>query len=214
MDLWSSLKPVVASTMTLQHRLCSGLPANIPKIHPWPDLQRRITVRVDPYAHTHTQHIKVKVTKHFVYIQYGCGMQSEASWSLSNDIIKSFGLRSTPKTPESSTPDPWPTLAYHCNKGRPMCSYTAYQGSKTLYIHIQYGSVIQSEACCGLNNDILTSHLHLLRSTRKTPTSTPEKSVKVTNKNRGKLNTFGNPNGALLVIFFFIIWIHLIEVYT
>ena len=62
------------------------------------DLQRRITVRVAPYAYK--QHIKVP--KHFVYIQYGCGIQSEACCSLNNYITTLHGLRSTPKTPKST----------------------------------------------------------------------------------------------------------------
>ena len=46
MDVGSSLKPVVASTLTLQHHtLLYGLP---------PIKHRRITVRVDPYAHIHS----------------------------------------------------------------------------------------------------------------------------------------------------------------
>ncbi len=46
------------------------------------DLQRRNSVRVHPFAHP--QHIKV--LKHFLYIQYGCGMQSTGVWSLNHDI--------------------------------------------------------------------------------------------------------------------------------
>ncbi len=57
------------------------------------DLQRRITVT--PYA-SYKQH--TKVPKHFVYIQYGCGIQSEDCCSLSFDIMTSHwltGLQST-----------------------------------------------------------------------------------------------------------------------
>ena len=62
-----------------------------------PDMQRCITVRVAPYAHT--QHIKVP--KGFVYIQYGCGIQSEARCSLNNDITTSDRLRATPQNPKA-----------------------------------------------------------------------------------------------------------------
>ena len=72
MDVGSSLKPVVASTITLQHHTGSGLPPKTPKSTP--DLQRCINVRVAPYVHT--QHIKVP--KHFVYTPYRCRIQSEA----------------------------------------------------------------------------------------------------------------------------------------
>ncbi len=99
MDVRCSLKPFVASTMTLQPYTGSDPPPKTPRSTP--DLHRRITVvRVAPYAHI--QHIKV--TKHFVYIQYGCGMQTEACCCLNNDITTSHGLRSTPNTP-TSTPN-------------------------------------------------------------------------------------------------------------
>ncbi len=47
-----------------------------------PDLHRRNSVRVHPYAHS--QHIKV--LKHCVCIQYGCGMHSMRVCSLNHDI--------------------------------------------------------------------------------------------------------------------------------
>ncbi len=49
-----------------------------------PELYRRNSVRVYPYAHP--QHIKV--LKHFVYIQY---VQSMGVWSLNHDIATSSG---------------------------------------------------------------------------------------------------------------------------
>jgi hypothetical protein len=52
-----------------------------------PGLQRRNSVRVHPYAYS--QHIKV--LKHFVYILYGCGMQSTGVWSLNHDIATCSG---------------------------------------------------------------------------------------------------------------------------
>ena len=73
------------------HAICVGLepqpqPYNItcthqypkfPKIHP--HQQKHNSVPGDPYAHP--QHSKV-MAKHFVYIWYGCGMQSVLVWSL------------------------------------------------------------------------------------------------------------------------------------
>ena len=66
-----------ASTMTLQHHLDSACP-NFPKIHP--HLHMYYSIRMHPYAHP--QHLQVKVQKHFVYIQYGYGMQSMGVGSL------------------------------------------------------------------------------------------------------------------------------------
>jgi hypothetical protein len=34
----------------------------------------------------------MKVLKHFLYIQYGCGMQSVVVYSLNHDTTMSFGL--------------------------------------------------------------------------------------------------------------------------
>ncbi len=143
MDVGSSLKHVVASTMTLQHHSGSDLP-QYPKIHPSPEqaeqckdrpicpftpyqgtktlcihpiwmldpvrsmlypktpestphLHRPSSARIDPYVHSH----HIKVPKHFVYIQYGCGIQCEACCILNHDITTSLGLGSTPNTPKS-----------------------------------------------------------------------------------------------------------------
>ncbi len=57
-----------------------------------PHLHRYNSVRVHPYAHP--QHMKV--LKHFIHIQYGCGMQSVVVYSLNHDTKTSFGLRLTP----------------------------------------------------------------------------------------------------------------------
>ncbi len=94
MDVGSSLMLAVAVaclTVTLQHHSGSDLPPR--KKKPSPHLHRPNSVRVDPYDRSH----HIKVPKHFVYIQYGCGMQSEASCSLNHDITTSLRLRSTPK---------------------------------------------------------------------------------------------------------------------
>jgi hypothetical protein len=52
------------------------------------DLRRGNSVRVDPDAPP--QHIKV--LKNFVYIWYGCKMQSVGVWSLNYHITTSLGL--------------------------------------------------------------------------------------------------------------------------
>jgi hypothetical protein len=51
-----------------------------------------ISVRVHPDAHP----LHIKVLNHFVYIQYVCGIQFEASCSLNHDIPTSFGFTHTP----------------------------------------------------------------------------------------------------------------------
>ena len=38
----------------------------------------------------------MKVLKHFLYIQYGCGMQSVVVYSLNHDTAMSFGIHLTP----------------------------------------------------------------------------------------------------------------------
>jgi hypothetical protein len=56
-------------------------------LHPY----GRNSVRVHPYAHP--QHLKV--LKHFLYIQYGCGMQSMGVCSLNHDTTTSYRLGHT-----------------------------------------------------------------------------------------------------------------------
>jgi len=58
-----------------------------------------MAIRIHPYAHP--QHLKV--LKLFVYIQYGCGMQSMGVFSLNNDTTTSYRLGHTP-FPLKSTP--------------------------------------------------------------------------------------------------------------
>jgi hypothetical protein len=79
---------------SLNHDITTSLGLNIPIIQKstTPDLHRYNSVRVDPYAHSH----HIKVLKHFVYILYGCGMQSMGVWSLNHDITTPLGLRPTP----------------------------------------------------------------------------------------------------------------------
>ncbi len=59
---------------------------NFPKVSS--HLQRYNSVMVHPYAHL--QHMKL--LKHFLYIQYRCGMQSTVVYSLNHDTTMSFGL--------------------------------------------------------------------------------------------------------------------------
>ncbi len=58
----------------------------------YPHLHRYNSVRMHPYAHP--QHMKL--LKHVIYIQYGCGMQSAVVYSLNHNTTMSFGLSLTP----------------------------------------------------------------------------------------------------------------------
>ncbi len=78
-----------ASTITPHHHSDLAMP-NFPKIHP--HQYRRNSVRVHPYAHP--QHLKV--LKHFLYIQYGCEMQSMGICSLNHDLTTSYRLGHNP----------------------------------------------------------------------------------------------------------------------
>jgi hypothetical protein len=94
------------------------------KIHP--HLYGHNSVRVHPYAHP--QHLKV--LKHFLFIQYGCGMQSLGVLILNHDTTTSYRLGHTPFSLKFT-----PTCT--CNtaiayKDPPICPSTASQGAKTL----------------------------------------------------------------------------------
>ncbi len=89
MDVGCSKWWFTASTVTPQHIWALPHP-NFPKFGPHLHMHNR--VRVHPYAHP--QHMKV--LNHFLYIQYGCGMQSVVVYSLNHDTITSYGLRLTP----------------------------------------------------------------------------------------------------------------------
>ncbi len=123
---------------------------NIIRVCPYPNflkfspyLQRYSSVRVHPYAHP--QHIKV--LKYIVYIQYGCGIQSEASFSLNHDTTTLFGFRHTAIF-QNLAPTP-----HRYNSVR-MSPYAHSQHIEVLkhIICIQYGCGMQSEASCSLNH--------------------------------------------------------------
>ena len=88
MDVGCSKWWFTASTMTPQHIWALPYP-NFPKFGPHLHMYNWVTVH--PYAHP--QH--VKVLNHFLYIQYGCEMQSVMVYSLNHDTIMSFGLHLT-----------------------------------------------------------------------------------------------------------------------
>jgi hypothetical protein len=87
------------------------------KITPPPPEQVCYSVRVHPYAHPQY----MKVLKHFIYLQYGCGMQFGTSCSLNHDTTTSFG----------ST---LPHLHRCYSKVGPTGPTTAYECAQTLHI--------------------------------------------------------------------------------
>jgi hypothetical protein len=99
------------------------------KIHPHP--YGRNSVRVHPYAHP----LHLKVLKHFVYFQYGCGMQSMGVGSLNHDLTTSYRLGHTPFFLKFT---PTCTMYYGRHKGVPICPSTASQGAKTLCIYMPW----------------------------------------------------------------------------
>jgi hypothetical protein len=50
---------------------------------------------VSVHSYAYVPHWKVK--KHFIYVHYGCGKQSEVDYSLNHDIMASFPLDSHPE---------------------------------------------------------------------------------------------------------------------
>ncbi len=115
-DVGSSVKPVVASTLTfLQHHTSSGLPlASKPWSSP-PTCREAYHCSKGGSICPYTIHRHIKVPKYLlVYIQYGCVIPSKACCGLwpqqwHDDIIPA------PKNPKIH---PWPAEeAYHCKGG-------------------------------------------------------------------------------------------------
>jgi hypothetical protein len=91
-----------------------------------PTWYRYNCVTVHPYAHP--QHMKV--LEHFVYFQYGCGMQLVVFYSLNHDTMTSCGLCFTPIFQKC-----WPPPAQvQPSKGAPICPSRAYYGTQEPYI--------------------------------------------------------------------------------
>ena len=145
MDVGCSLKLFVDSTTTPQHHLLSITP-KLPKIQP--HLHRHTSVRVDPYAHP--QHIKI--LKHFVYIQYGCGMHSIGGLSLSHEITSSLRLR-LPQYCQKSTPD------LHRHYSVRVDPYAHPQHIKVLkhFVYVWHGCGMYSKWVWSFNCDLITS---------------------------------------------------------
>ncbi len=106
-------------------------------------------IRMYPYANP--QHLKV--LKHFVYIQYGCGMQSMGVCSLNHETATSYRLGHTPFSLKFT-----PTNT--CNTAIRMHPYANPQHLKVLKlcVYTQYGCGMQSMGACSLNHDTATSY--------------------------------------------------------
>ena len=123
MDVGCSQWGFEASTMTPKHHTGSAIP-HFPKTHP--HQHTYYSIRMHSYAHP--QHLKV--LKHFIYIQYGCGMQSMGVFSLNHDTATAYRLGHTPISLKFT-----PTCT--CNTAIRMHPYahpqsTASQGAKPL----------------------------------------------------------------------------------
>jgi hypothetical protein len=84
-------------------------------------------------TNAHPQHMNV--VKHFVYVLSGCGKHSMLVWGLNQCTMVSFLIQVQLAIPQFSKNSPPPTWVLQC-KGAPICPSTAYQGAKTLCIHI------------------------------------------------------------------------------
>ncbi len=117
-----------------------------PKTHP--HLPKYYNIRMHPYAHP--QHLKV--LKHFVYIQYWCGMQSMGVWSLNNDTTTSYRLGHTPYYLKFN-----PHLKYiFQHKDVPICTSTAYLKVLKHFLYTQYECGMQSMGVFSLYHDTTT----------------------------------------------------------
>jgi hypothetical protein len=138
--------------MTPQRHLGSALPQSSKILPPPSQVQQ---CKDAPICPSHPQHMKV--LKHFIYIQYGCGMQSVGVYCLNHDTTTSFGLCFTPIFQNLA-----PTVhRYNSVRVHPV-GYPQHMKVLKHFIHIQYGCGIQSVGVYSLNHDTTSSlGLHL-----------------------------------------------------
>jgi hypothetical protein len=124
---------------------------NIIQARPYPNPHLHMyfsSIRVYPYAHP--QHLKV--LKQFVYIQYGCGMQSMGVCSLNHDTTTSYRLSNTPFslkfTPTCTRITAIRVYPYAHPQHLNVLKHVAY---------IQYGCGMHSIGVCSLNHGTTTS---------------------------------------------------------
>jgi len=100
----------------------------------------------------------MKVLKHFLYIQYECGMQSVVVYSLNHDTTTSFGIQSPyPNFPNISS-------RLHMYNSVMLHPYAHPQHMKVLnhFLYIQYRCGMQSVVVYSLNHDTTMSYgIHL-----------------------------------------------------
>ncbi len=113
-------------------------------------LHRYNSVRVHQYAHP--KHMKV--LKHCIYIQYGCGMQSVEAYSLNHVTTMSFGLPLIPISKPFAS-----TNHQHRYTSVWLHQYAQPQHMKVLkhFIYIQYGCGLQTAVVYSLNHDTTMS---------------------------------------------------------
>jgi hypothetical protein len=146
--------------MTLKLQFGSGLPQY--PLKSTPNLHGHYSVRVNPYAHP--QHIIV--VKHFVYIQYRCGMHSLVGLSFSHDITTSIWLRLT-QYPQKSTPN----LHRHYSVRVNPYAHPQHIIVVKHFVYIQYGCGMHSLVGLSLNHET-TSSLGLRSTSIPPPTCT------------------------------------------
>jgi len=94
-----------------------------------PTCTRITAIRVYQYAHPH----HLKVLKHFIYIQYGCGMHSMGVCSLNHDTATSYRLGHTLFSLKFTPTCTWP---WQCNiiQARPYSSFSIIHP----HLHVYY----------------------------------------------------------------------------
>jgi hypothetical protein len=96
----------------------------------------------------------MKVLKHFIYMYYGCVMQSGVVYSLNNDTTMSLWLRQTPIFQNL----PPPLHHYNCVSVHPN-AFSQHMKVLKHFIYMYYGCVMQSGVVYSLNNDTTMSLL-------------------------------------------------------
>jgi len=112
----------------------------------------KTAIRMHPYAHP--QHLKVLKHFDFVYIQYGCGMQSMGVCSLNHDTTTSYRINHTPFSLKFT---PTPCTRITAIRVYPY-AYPQYLKVLKHFVYIQYGCGMHSMGVCSLNHDTTTSY--------------------------------------------------------
>ena len=126
------------------------------------------------YPYAHPQHLKL--LKHFVYIQYGCGMQSMGVCSLNHDTTTSYRLGHTPFSLKC-------TNTCTCNTAIRIHPYAHLQHFKVLkhFVYIECRCGLQSMGVYSLNHDTATPYRlsHTPFFLKTTPTCTCNTAIRM-----------------------------------